>query len=79
MHSEIMEVIIRGLVANDIERIKRAVTNDWEEDLNWLRDILRSGFSGYEDLDGASLIDEFQSRRLELVAMKRGGDVEKEA
>lgn len=79
MHSEIMEVIIRGLVANDIERIKRAVTNDWEEDLNWLRDILRSGFSGYEYLDDASLIDEFQSRRLELVATKRGGDVEKEA
>jgi len=77
MHSEIMEVIIRGLVANDIERIKRAITNDWEEDLDWLREILEVGFIGYIYQDDASLIDEFQSRRLELVATKRGDDVEK--
>jgi hypothetical protein len=77
MQSEVLEVIIKGLVEDDINRLRKAIrgTHDHpygnDEELNWLRQILEEGHVGYDEMDASDLIDEFQARGLELVARER--------
>ena len=69
MHSEVMDVIIRALIEDDIKKIQVAL--DTGAGMGWLRGILEDGTCGYANHPDPDLIDEFQSRGLELVAVER--------
>ena len=68
MQSEVLDVIHNALIKYDIDRIKRAVLENDDAELNWLRDLLDNHYSTFEADD---LIDEFQGRGLELMARER--------
>jgi len=68
MQSEVLEVIHNALINHGIDRVKRAVLNNDDQGLNWLRDLLDNHYSTFTTTD---LIDEFQGRGLELMARER--------
>jgi hypothetical protein len=68
MQSEVIEVLTKGLIKHDLDRIKQAVKDNDEKGLDFIRFILDDYYSGFATTD---LIDEFQERGLELVAQER--------
>ena len=73
METDIFDVLTKGIIDLDIERIKTAVVNNDEEGLNWVRDLLDNGHIGYSQMDVQDLFLEFRARGLKLATIKHDG------
>jgi midasin (ATPase involved in ribosome maturation) len=71
METEVLEVIISGLIEDDLDRIRKAVRENREDDLHWVRSVLDEGHTGYAHMDARDLYEEFHARGLRLTTFKR--------